>query len=205
MPDDLSPPPQPPPYPQIPNVQVSKHRMPWVPPGAMSDRDNFVRNRMTLLAPGYSNGYGSGLPWPPGYFWDGAGDYYPGSQPVQASYDNAAYDSDVYAVPKLSDSARYRTPVLSLDEIKMHCRIDQDVEDDYLQQLEMAARIHTEGRIRLPIDEFVGENVKQAMLFLIGHWYKSREAVTDTRYVPVVPLAYDALLSMERDYPPGIY
>ncbi len=36
--------------------------------------------------------------------------------------------------------------------------------------------------------------IKQAMLLLIGHWYRSREAVTDTKSV-TLPLAVDALLA----------
>ena len=94
-------------------------------------------------------------------------------------------------------------PVLTLPEIKMHCRIEQDqtVDDEYLTQLEMAARIHTENSLRRPgeLDSTAPENIKMAMHVLIAHWYRNREAVV-TGSLGVVPLAYDSLLSTERNY-----
>jgi uncharacterized phage protein (predicted DNA packaging) len=103
----------------------------------------------------------------------------------------------------LSPSEEDREPVLLLDEIKMHCRIDLDQteEDEYLAGLEMAARIHTENSLRRPgaLDQSAPENIKQAMLVLIAHWYRNREAVS-AGSLDAVPLAYEALISTERDY-----
>lgn len=105
-----------------------------------------------------------------------------------------------------SPSARNRAPVLTLAEVKTHCRIeaDQTEEDVYLAQLEMAARLHTENYLRRELEADCGENIKQALLMLIAHWYRQREAVTDREYM-VIPMAYEALLSPDRDYPPGVY
>jgi hypothetical protein len=102
--------------------------------------------------------------------------------------------------PSLSASAR--TPVVALADIKMHCRIeaDQTVEDEYLKQLEMAAHLHTENYLRYQIEDTVGENIKQAMLLLIAHWYRNRESVTEGKWAEM-PLAYCALLHTERDFP----
>jgi hypothetical protein len=101
-----------------------------------------------------------------------------------------------------SGSASGRDPVLTIPEIKMHCRIeaDQTVEDTYLAQLEMAARIHAENYLRYSIDATVGENIKQALLFLIADWYRNRELMRDGRLTDA-PIAFKALLSLERDYP----
>lgn len=105
----------------------------------------------------------------------------------------------------LSPSAGGREAVVTLDEIKMHCRIepDQTVEDSYLLSLEMAAHIHIENDLRRPnqLDASAPENIKLAMLVLIAHWYRNREAVDIvTGSVDTVPLAYSALLSTEREY-----
>ena len=137
------------------------------------DRDNFVRDLITILSEGW---------------WSGATDPYPPPSP-------------------LTTSARDLAPVLTLPEIKLHCHIDDDqtVEDGLLADLEMAARLHTQNVLRRSIDDTVGENVKQAMLLLIAHWYRNRETVLTGTISGVLPLTYTALLSSERLYPPGVY
>lgn len=99
-------------------------------------------------------------------------------------------------------SASSRDPVLTLPEIKAQCHVelDQTYDDTYLTQLEMAARLHTENYLRYTIDATVGENIKQALLILIADWYRNRELMRDGRWVDA-PIAYKALLSVERDYP----
>jgi len=101
-----------------------------------------------------------------------------------------------------SDSAVGRAPILSLDLIKQQCHIelDQTDDDDYLEQLEMGARLYTERYLRYQIDVTVGENIKQGMLILIADWYRNRELMRDGRWV-AAPIAFQALMSMERDYP----
>lgn len=142
-------------------------------PGAYEDQDNFVRDLVTLVG-----GY-----WP---CWN--------DTPAEPA-------PPVTAPPSIAD----RSPVVTLSEIKLHCRIedDQTVEDTELLMLEMAAHIHTENTLRYQFDQTVGENVKVAMLMLIGHWYRNREAVTTGRTMTGVPIpmGYADLLSMERDYP----
>ena len=68
---------------------------------------------------------------------------------------------------------------------------------------EMAARLNTENYLRYEIDVNVGENIKQACLMLIAHWYRNREAVTTgkTSVGVEMPFGYKELLSSERDYP----
>lgn len=140
-------------------------------PAAFEDRDNFVRDMATVL----TGGTGS------------TGDDGTGSPPPPVTP---------------SDSASSREPLLTLPEIKAQCHIelDQIIDDAYLAQLEMAARLHTENYLRYQIDNTVGENIKQACLILIADWYRNRELMRDGRWVDA-PIAYKALLSMERDYP----
>jgi len=141
---------------------------------ARADRDDFVRNLLTVLDVN------------PDAFPPGALDYWPGGEPLA-----------------LSPSASDREPVVTLVQIKLHCHIepDQTVEDNQLLLLEMAAHIHTENVLRRPgeLDASAPENVKLAVLVLIAHWYRNREAIAD-QTMTTVPLAYDALLSPEREY-----
>jgi uncharacterized phiE125 gp8 family phage protein len=44
----------------------------------------------------------------------------------------------------------------------------------------------------------VPDNIKQAMYFMIGHWYENREDVVVGRQVNEVPQASEALLALER-------
>lgn len=110
-------------------------------------------------------------------------------------------------VPPVTPSASGRPPVLTLEQVKMHLRIEPDVtdEDAYLTAMEMAARLYTENVVRQTFDDTVGEHVKMAMLLLIGLWYRNREAVTGDFKMVQLPLGYEALLSAERAYPTGIY
>jgi hypothetical protein len=165
----------------IPNEQVSMHE----PPGSLesigrSDRDNFVRNRVTIL---------TGPPQP-------------------ASADGGPGGSCSDMVVPISPSARDLTPLVTLDEIKLWLRIEpsQTIEDSLLQMLEMAAHLHTENYLRQILDgsASIGENIKTAQLLLIAHWYRNREALTTTGVGgegTLLPLGYAALLSPQRDYP----
>lgn len=156
--------------------EIPNSRVPYHGPvvEGSQDRDNFVRNLTTIL-------YG-------GWWWD--------SSPFVRRE----------AVSRLSQSAASRAAVLTLAKIKVHCRIeiDQTVEDDLLLDLEMAARIHTENVLRQVIDDTVGENIKQALLVLIAHWYRNRENVGSEK-LALVPMTYAALLSCERAFPRGVY
>jgi hypothetical protein len=136
------------------------------------DRDNFVRNLVTELDPTIDP------PSAPPLAVAGCGEPTPLSRAAEGE------------------------PVVTLDQIKAHLRIELDitVEDNYLTDLEKAARLHTVAVLRRDsIDATVGENVKEAMLLLIAHWYRNRETVGADSLVEL-PLAFRALLSTERDY-----
>ena len=162
-----------------------------LPPGnpyvrvSLMDQDNFVRNMMTVLV-GDTSTVVPVFPTGP----------VPSPGPVSA--------------PKMTPPAGPADALFTPDELKMHLRIEpsQTEEDDWLlPQLEVAARLHTGNVLRRSLTpDTTGENVLQAVLLLIGHWYRNREAIdTDVRAVADLPLGYMAILSCERDYPPGIY
>ena len=161
---------------------------PVLPPGpyvrvSLHDQDDFVRNMMTVLVGDTSTVL-------PVYGW---GPVHP--EPHR---------------PKMTAPAGTSDALFTPDELKMHLHIEpsQTEEDDWLlPQLEVAARLHTGNVLRRTLTpDTAGENVLQAVLLLIGHWYRNREAIdTDVRAVADLPLGYMAILSPERDYPPGIY
>lgn len=153
--------------------------------GLYEDRDNFVTNMVTYVSPfGWWPGW-----W--GWWWPGMGGG--GGTPPDPV--------------KPSESASGRAPLLSLDLIKVQCHIDEDqtADDELLMAYEMAARLHTENYLRYTLDDpaTVGENIKQACLMLIAHWYRNRESVTTgrTSVGVVMPFGYQELLHPERDFP----
>lgn len=152
--------------PMLPHIRVDRF--------SLEDRDNFIRDLVTILT-------GSGV------------------------FGGGAVPENWPETP-LTPSASGRAPVLTLLEVKMHLRIEPEitVEDEYLTGLEMAARLHVENVLRRQIDESVGENVKWALRFLIGHFYRNREAVAVGTIATTLPLAVESLLAPERDYPPGV-
>ena len=91
--------------------------------------------------------------------------------------------------------------VVTLDEIKLHCRIDTDqvAEDPLLTMLEAAAARHTSNVLQLPVTEAAGDNVKLALLLLIGEWYRNRESASYDR-LQNIPDGFEALLFPEKNF-----
>ena len=92
--------------------------------------------------------------------------------------------------------------MVTLGEVKLYLRIepDQTDEDTLVEHLRLAAQRHTENVLQLPVSDTGAENIDQAMLFLIAHWYRNREAVVIGTTAATVPLAYDALLFPEKNF-----
>ncbi|EGT5654211.1 phage gp6-like head-tail connector protein [Citrobacter braakii] len=103
--------------------------------------------------------------------------------------------------------------LLTLEEIKQQCRLepDFDEEDSLLNQIGNAAQIRTETRInrKLYADEVpdtdpeglvLPDDIKQAMLLLVGYWYENRVAVNDFEQSES-PLAYNWMVDPYRHIP----
>ena len=105
--------------------------------------------------------------------------------------------------------------MVDLDVVKQHCRIDTDFTgDDALLTLYTGAAaryVQTWTRRTLyenqssrysddPDPILLNNDVKAAMLLLIGHWYANRESVAVGQTVAEVPLAVEALLQPYRIY-----
>lgn len=106
--------------------------------------------------------------------------------------------------------------MIELATVREHCRIDEDdtSEDSLLDIYTGAAKRYVETWTRRKLYEtntdpgfdtdedrlLVDDDVRTAMLLLIGHWYTNREAVNIGNITSSVPLAVEALLQSYRIY-----
>ncbi|EAO2313199.1 phage gp6-like head-tail connector protein [Salmonella enterica subsp. enterica serovar Senftenberg] len=106
--------------------------------------------------------------------------------------------------------------MLELVVVKQHCRIDTDFsgDDDLLTLYSGAAARYVETWTRRTLYEaedspgysddpdsiLLNDDVKAAMLLLIGQWYANREAVNIGNITSEIPFAVEALLQPYRIY-----
>ncbi|MFV9176011.1 head-tail connector protein [Serratia marcescens] len=106
--------------------------------------------------------------------------------------------------------------MIDSDVVKQHCRIDTDFtgDDDLLKVYTWAATRYVQTWTRRTLYEnesspgyandqnsiLLNDDVKAAMLLLIGHWYANRETVSVGQTVSEVPFAVEALLQPYRIY-----
>ncbi len=106
--------------------------------------------------------------------------------------------------------------MLDQDVVKQHCRIDTDFTgDDALLTLYTGAAARyvqtwtrrtlyekedSSGYVDDPDSILLNDDVKAAMLLLVGHWYANRETVSVGQTVAEVPFAVEALLQPYRIY-----
>ncbi len=71
--------------------------------------------------------------------------------------------------------------MLTLPEVKLHCRIDHDEEDTLLQSMIDAATASVGDYINAPepLDATAPAPVKAACLLLVGDLYSNREALVE--------------------------
>jgi len=106
--------------------------------------------------------------------------------------------------------------MIELATVREHCRIDGDdtSEDSLLEILTGAAKRYVETWTRRTLyktnaddgfetDEdrlLLDDDIRVAMLLMIGHWYANREAVNIGNITSEIPLAVEALLQPHRIY-----
>lgn len=102
--------------------------------------------------------------------------------------------------------------MITLDDAKLHLRVDHDGDDDYIASLIAAARVFiTRDLARnlydtgapIPADDahglHISADLRHAARLLIGNWYEHREAATDAPKTEV-PHAYWRLVQHYRLY-----
>lgn len=101
---------------------------------------------------------------------------------------------------------------VTIEEVKQQCYLDeQDIsEDNYLNLLTSAALKHVENytnRVLYVTDKPESESallwsddIKMAVLLLIGHWYENRENSSDARVMDI-PFGFHALVTPYKFIP----
>ncbi|HCF5180764.1 TPA: head-tail connector protein [Pseudomonas aeruginosa] len=85
---------------------------------------------------------------------------------------------------------------VTLDDVKIHLRLDHDDEDSYLIGLVKAAEGHVSVFLGDDLPDPIPSPVKAAVLLLVGDLYENRERMTD-RDLSEVP-TYAMLLAPYR-------
>lgn len=97
---------------------------------------------------------------------------------------------------------------ITLDRIKRHLNIDEYYRDEdmYLISLYEVAEKVVEKHCDVLLDEIADRNggelpqpLRQAILFLIGDYYRTRESISFTS-ANAIPFTYDYLLSLYKNY-----
>lgn len=73
----------------------------------------------------------------------------------------------------------FRITIVTLDEAKLHLRVDHDAEDDYLLGLILAAETHVSMYLGDDLPEPMPASFKAAVLLLVGDLYENRERQGD--------------------------
>ena len=92
--------------------------------------------------------------------------------------------------------------MIDLPLIKLHLRVDGDEEDNligsYLNAAVEYVQQHCDRRLvdvpEGPDQMALTDDVKQAILLLVGHWYATRESVVVGTITAEVPMGVPALL-----------
>ncbi len=97
--------------------------------------------------------------------------------------------------------------IISLEEAKMHLRIEHDEEDEYLTGLILQAQAAAEDYCRISFEPYLNEDgvesdppepVHLALLLFVGFYYENRDIPDMTTY-KAMRMAFDALLYPYRD------
>lgn len=92
---------------------------------------------------------------------------------------------------------------LTIEQVKLHLRLDHDEEDSLLASLIKVAAEYVETDTRRSLADWGGpipESVRVAGLHLVALWYENRQGVTD-RPLTAIPFGIDALLQPYRRSP----
>ena len=88
--------------------------------------------------------------------------------------------------------------IVTLDEVKVHLRIDQNAEDAYLESLIRQAQAVAEDYCRVPFSDEAPEPVRLAVLLFVGFYYENRD-VPDQQTYNTMRTAFQNLLYPYRD------
>ena len=88
--------------------------------------------------------------------------------------------------------------ILTVDEVKIHLRIQHDEEDEYLESLIAQAQGAAEDYCRTEFHTAAPEPVRLAVLLMISHYYENRDNPDRQVYLAMCT-AFENLLYPHRD------
>ena len=88
--------------------------------------------------------------------------------------------------------------ILTVEEVKIHLRIQHDEEDEYIESLIAQAQGAAEDYCRTEFQNAAPEPVRLAVLLMVSHYYENRDNPDRTIYV-TMRMAFENLLYPYRD------
>lgn len=88
--------------------------------------------------------------------------------------------------------------IVTVEEVKIHLRIEHDDEDDYLSSLITQAQTSAEDYCRAEFTSPAPEPVRLALLLMIGFYYENRD-IPDMTSFRAMRMAFESLLYPYRD------
>lgn len=91
--------------------------------------------------------------------------------------------------------------ILTVDEVKVHLRIEDDEEDDYIESLIRQAQSTAEDFCRVSFEDeetTAPEPVRLAVMLMVSHYYENRDN-PDRAVYGTMRIAFENLLYPYRD------
>ena len=88
--------------------------------------------------------------------------------------------------------------IVTVDEVKVHLRIQHDEEDGYIDSLIAQAQAAAEDYCRVQFSEPAPEPVRLAVLLMVSHFYENRDN-PDRQVYLTMRMAFQNLLHPYRD------
>ena len=88
--------------------------------------------------------------------------------------------------------------VVTVDEVKVHLRVQYDEEDEYLEGLIRQAQGAAEDYCRVEFEDEAPEPVRLAVLLMVSHYYENRDN-SDKHVYLAMRMAFQNLLYPHRD------
>lgn len=88
--------------------------------------------------------------------------------------------------------------ILTVEEIKVHLRIQHDEEDGYLENLIAQVQATAEDYCRVTFEDNAPEPVRLAVMLMVSHYYENRDN-PDRQVYLTMRTAFENLLYPHRD------
>ena len=88
--------------------------------------------------------------------------------------------------------------ILTVDEVKMHLRIEDDEEEEYIEGLIRQAQAAAEDFCRVSFEDDAPEPVRLAVMLMVSHYYENRDN-PDRAVYGTMRIAFENLLYPYRD------